>query len=165
MKATELDWNKQITRRLRPEEWPDGVLKQMDAKVIMQLSMLREKTNVPMTPSPVAGAHVRETGNSQHSTQEGTRLSTATDFFVGWINAATVLHEAMAQQGIGGVGIYDKLMLQGTPGDFCMFHIDTRSDDIWWVGTGRDPIEYVYAHQDPDRFHQLIAQMIRRNID
>lgn len=158
--ASELDWQDEITDALQPEEWPEGVLSEIEASVILVLSQLRTSSGVPFFPSPVAGAHVRAEGASQHSTQGGERLSRATDFYVHWHNADHVLEIARRHPAVGGLGIYDSLMLQGTPGDYCMFHIDTRPQRVPWVGHGREPIEYVLQANEPARYHRLIADML-----
>lgn len=160
MKASDLNWSQKVSKHLNPSEWPGDVLQHMTETVILALSDLRTSTGVPMIPSPVEGAHVRQREcASRHCTQGG-RLSDATDFFVAWQHAPRVLLHAAHQGSIGGLGIYDRLMLRGTPGDFCMFHIDTRTQPVRWVGHGREPVEYVYAHEDPARYYALISRMM-----
>jgi len=160
MKASELDWSSKVHPNLSRDEWPGDVLEHMTETVILAQSDLRKSSGVPMIPSPVEGAHVRHREcSSRHCTRNGKRLSDATDFFVRWEHAPRVLLYATHQGSIGGLGIYDRMMLRGTPGDFCMFHIDTRNDRVCWVGHGREPVEYVYSHEDPARYHALISRM------
>ena len=164
MKATELDWSLKVRERLSRDEWPGDVLDHMTETVILALSDLRKTSGVAMIPSPVEGAHVRHRDcPSRHCTRNGSRLSDATDFFVQWQHAPRVLMCAMHQGSIGGLGIYDRMMLRGVPGDFCMFHIDTRTSPARWVGHGREPVEYVYAHQDPARYHARISRMFEQH--
>jgi len=168
--AADLDWDTEVTPYLRPDEWPEGVLGQMDARVVLALSDLREKTDVPMIPSPVSGAHVRDgTSGSRHSVHGGDRLSDATDFFVPWVGAEDVWDAANRHPGIGGIGLYDQMMLRGTPGELCMVHIDCREEeDIAWIGHGRTsagrPQEYVYCRNEPDRFQQLFDEIFNAKL-
>lgn len=166
--AAELDWQASVTENLQPNEWPDDVLEHMTAGVILELSDLREQVGAPVWPSPVLGAHVRHRtrragDGDRHATDNGSRLSDATDFFLRWADAPAYLRHAMRSERIGGIGIYDSMMLDGEPGDHCMMHIDTRPERVMWVGNGREPVEYVLEHSQPKRFYQLISAMLRSN--
>ena len=158
--ATELEWEDNVTAALQPEEWPGDVLDELEAGVVMVMSDIRTGSRAPMWPSPLTGGHVRTGGNSRHSTHGGERLSDAIDYFVRWADAARVLEVARRHPAVGGLGIYDSMMLNGEPGDHCMFHIDTRQDRVCWVGHGREPVEYVSQLHDPARYHRLIGAML-----
>lgn len=160
MKASDLNWAE--VPNFGAREWPSGVLDQMSAGVIRALANARQTLpgSHRIDPSPVAGAHVRPTGSSRHSTRGGARLSDATDFYTDWDYAAAVLAALRRVPEIGGIGIYTDMMWSGQEGDRAMFHIDTRPDRLEWVGwreSRRDPIQYVYLHRDPERYHQIIA--------
>lgn len=143
------------------DEWPAGVLENMNATVILALSKARQAVPAShrMDPSPVPGSHVRKSGTSRHSTFGG-RLSDATDFFTDWAHAWDV-HAALQRiPEIGGIGFYTDMMYRGTEGDRAMFHIDTRPERLNWVGWRTDrhsPTVYVYQHRDPLRYHHILA--------
>ena len=166
--AADMNWDRDVHHRLSPHEWPDGALEWMAPRVILELSSLRKQAGVPMYPSPVLGAHVRHRtrragDGDRHATDNGSRLSDATDFFVRWGDAPAVYRLAQAIPGIRGIGIYDAMMLRGTPGDFCMFHIDAPDEHAGralWVGHGREPVEYVSQATQPGRYYALLSQML-----
>lgn len=161
MRASDLDWT--AIARFTPSEWPAGVLDQMSARVILALDSARNALpeSHQLRPSPVAGAHVRLTGTSRHSTRNGQRLSDATDFFCDWSHAARVLQALRRVPEIGGIGIYTDMVWGGVDGDRCMFHIDCRPDRLEWVGwrqSRRDAIQYVYLSHEPARYHAILSQ-------
>lgn len=158
------EWKKHVTDRLSPEEWPEGVLGGLDATVVVVLSEIRKAVGRSVWPSPVEGAHVRDSGDSRHSTQGGDRLSDATDWFVRWEDAPRFFTAALMHPDTGGVGIYDAMRFREKAGDYCMFHIDLRSDPLVWVGHGRDPVEYVYSSDEPARMYELIHRMFREAV-
>jgi hypothetical protein len=139
MKASELDWGK--LPDFAPGEWPDGVLDQMQARVVQALQDIR---TAPLVPSPVAGAHVREHGTSEHSTDGGRRLANATDFFVAWRDLPHVAAEALAHPDVNGIGVYNAMRYNGEPGERAMMHIDCRPAyrRAYWLGEGREPVTY-----------------------
>lgn len=170
-KASELDWDHEVTRNLRPHEWPEGVLEYVTAESVLLLSDLRTDTGHPMYPSPVEAGHVRHrarrpgpTNGDRHATDNGRRLSDAADFFVAWEDAPVYLRAIMRRAEVGGWGIYNGLMLRGTPGDFCMFHVDLRPEHVAWAGLGRDeygrPAEYVSESAEPSAFYHAVASML-----
>ena len=136
--ALSLDWDKEITPRIRQHEFPAGVLEHMDANVILALSDIRTEVGRPLLPSPVFGAHVRHSvTGSRHSTRDGQRLSDATDFFVAWEDAWAYLETAERHPNINGIGIYtDMLFRDGPEGTWAMIHIDCRPENLKadWVG-------------------------------
>lgn len=161
--AFDARWEGKITPRLQKGEWPDGALARMNIRIIELMSELRERSGVAMFPSPVLGAHVRDSGSSRHAT-EG-RLSDATDFFCSWEGASRVLQEARRIYGIGGIGIYTDMIFRGQPeGVWCMFHIDARPERLEWVGwreSGKHTTQYVYFNSDPAGYHKVLAERAR----
>ena len=139
---------------IKASEFPAGVLNHMEHGIIALLCDLRVAAGVPFIPSPIRGAHIRDSGNSQHSIKGGTRLSTATDFYVSWKSARAVYDLLLADPRVKGLGIYTDMMLYGVQGDMCMFHIDTRPNQLRWVGWRPDtktPLRYVYNQAEMDR--------------
>ena len=142
MKASELDWGE--LPNFSPEEWPGGVLSQMSADLVLCVQEVRRHTG-PLYPSPVAGAHVRDSGASRHSTEGGERLSDATDLFCEWRHVSDIVAEALAHPGINGIGLYNAMIFRGgEPGDWAMVHLDARppSEAACWLGVGREPVRY-----------------------
>ena len=142
MKASELDWDE--LPNFSPDEWPAGVLSQMHEDIIHYVQDVRMHTG-PLYPSPVAGAHVRSSGTSRHSTEGGERLSDATDLFLEWRHVSDIVAEALAHPGINGIGLYDAMIFWGgEPGDWAMIHLDARppSEAAYWMGEGREPVRY-----------------------
>lgn len=167
MKASELNWSDEINPNLAPHEWPGDVLDYMDARIIRVMSDIRSMAGVPMFPSPLQGAHVRHRarrpGNGdRHATDNGKRLADGTDFFVRWEDAPAVVEAIRQHRGIQCFGLYNRMSFKGTPGDFCMIHVDLRDQPISWVGNGRSPIEYVYDVVEPDRFKRLMSEALDR---
>ena len=160
MRASEIPFGK-YTRRFSPTEWPEGVLDRMNPSVLFALFALRERMppGAAFFPSPLPGAHVRDSGTSRHSIAGG-RLSDATDFFVEWSWAFRVWMEAIRMDEIGGLGIYTDMVWK-QPGRFAMFHIDTRPDQTLWLGWREGGVgtalEYVYFDKEPRKFMDLLA--------
>lgn len=156
MRASELDFN--TIKNFLAHEWPEGVLEHMEADVIRVLQSIRFAAGYPVIPSPVPGAHVRHSySGSRHSTKNGTRLSDATDFYCEWPHAQRVWHTILGHPGVGGAGIYTDMMLRGTEGDACMFHIDLRPTRVVWVAWRQDrnsPMNYVYDKAEQQRILQ-----------
>lgn len=161
--ATQLNW---LGQRFSQSEWPEGALRQMDAKVIGALFNIRN--NLPAThalyPSPIYAAHVRndDTG-SRHSIDHGTRLSDATDFFCRREHAAMVWFECMKHPSINGIGVYRNSLFRGSTTDWTMFHIDTRpsSQKAVWAATRatpKDPYIYHSLNQNAQQFFLTLAK-------
>ena len=156
MKASEI---KSWPKNLSPTEWPNGALDQMDATLFTDCVFpLRKLSGIPMTPSPLLGAHVRSDGNSQHSTKGGTRPSTATDIHVSSISRmVAMMNYAEQLPAIGGVGIYFDT---NTP----LVHIDSRKNRLVWIArTGEDgQREYIYRENDPIVFYKVLGEEIKK---
>jgi hypothetical protein len=157
--ASAIDWS--LIHRLSPDEWPDGVLERMDGRVIQALGLIRSQIpdSHEIIPSPVPGAHVRDTGTSRHSTA-GNRLSDATDVFMAWPHVWAALQIARRTAWIGGIGLYTDMMLRGREGDYAMLHIDLRPQRLEWVAWRKSrnhPTQYVYLHADPLKYHRIIG--------
>lgn len=146
MKASDIQhWPDNISA----SEWPDGVLENMEAGVLTEcIFPMRKDSGVPMWPSSLYGAHIRETGTSQHSI-EGGKLARATDMHVKtYSNLLKAFNAALANPAIGGIGLYFDT---NTP----MIHVDTRPNRIMWV---RIDGKYIYAHKNPMDFYKAIAE-------
>ena len=166
-KASELDWGREVSPHLKPDEWPENVLDHLEARTVLTLSELREDVKRPAFPSPVYGAHVRHrvrspgaSNGDRHATDDDRRLSDATDFFVHWRDAQAYFRAVQRHPKIGGNGVYNRMMLRGTPGDFCMFHVDSRPERVNWVGDGREPVIYVMETAEPRTYFSLLAEMM-----
>lgn len=163
MNANNLDWNGQ---RFSPEEFPEGVLSQMDSRVIAALFDIRNAlpASCPLWPSPLYGAHVRndDTG-SMHSLNHGRNLSRATDFFCNRSQANLVWLTTLMQPRVHGVGIYRNSLFKGSVNDFCMIHLDVRphSSRAIWVADRENPSEpftYYSLNKNPREFTEVLAK-------
>jgi hypothetical protein len=140
---------------LQPTEWPEGVIENMDPKILTAAVDLRTESGVAMTPSPIFEGHVRKIGNSRHSINNGKRLSDATDFFVKSdvssiykvIQAIHRIHE------ITGWGIY----FDTKPS--VMFHIDCRPNILNWIRVSK---EYIYAVNDPSMYYEELSKQLEK---
>lgn len=145
-----------LTESFNPDEWPAGVLDQMHPDLFHNcLFPLREQSGVPMTPSPLAAAHVRTQGNSRHSTQGGKRLSDATDSFIPTHSASIIRWLTTAQRipAIGGIGLY----FDTKPS--VMTHIDARPERLQWIRVEGD---YIYMHRDPSMYFAELAKQLEK---
>ena len=139
---------------LQPDEWPLGVLEQMDPALLNNAVIpLRQMSGIAMTPSPLAEAHVRSEGESRHSTKRGTRLSDATDLFIDNSQAANMWRWAQQVTDIGGFGMY----FDTNPST--MIHIDTRPDRLLWIRVGG---AYIYEHRDPAFFYTQLGRQLEK---
>lgn len=156
MKASEI---KKWPVNLSASEWPNGALEQMDANLFVDCVFpLRKSSGIPMTPSSLLGAHVRSDGNSQHSTQGGTRLSTATDIQVSSISRmVSVMNYAEQLPSIGGIGIYFDT---NKP----LIHIDSRKGRLVWIARKNEKgeREYIYRENDSIKFYKTLAEEIKK---
>lgn len=158
MKATELGkWH----AKFKPSEFPKGVLEHLDAKVLTDILFpLRDLCGVPLKPSQLADAHVRhEVGKSQHCTNKGTRLSTATDVHVSnHESMLKVLSYAEGLNTVGGIGIYFDT---NTP----MLHLDlveVRGSRLVWLRNKHG--KYVYRENNYIEFvKELYEQVVKSN--
>lgn len=138
-------------------EFPGEAAKWMDARLMEDIIFqARESTGVPMWPSKLERAHVRhEASKSQHSTQDKTGLSRATDFHVkSYGELLRVMAYLEQNDSVGGIGLYFDT---NTP----MFHVDlmeSRGRRLVWVRTrGGD---YVYRENDFLRFYEVLAEQL-----
>jgi len=139
---------------LLPDEWPNGVLEQMDPALFNNAVIpLRQMSGIAMTPSPLPEAHVRHEGESRHSTKRGTRLSDATDLFINGSQAADMWRLAQRIPDIGGFGMY----FDTNPS--IMIHIDTRPDRLLWIRVGG---AYIYEHRDPAFFYTQLGRQLEK---
>lgn len=162
MKSSQLSFN---NTRFSPSEFPPGVLDQMDSRVILALFDLRNSlpNDCAIFPSPLVGAHVRQTGTSRHSTNNGLRLSDATDFFVHRRFARQVWFEILKSPDINGIGCYQHSFFRNDERAFTMFHIDTRpvAEKAMWVGARNSRHENFtyYSFQNNSRkFFETLSQ-------
>lgn len=150
---SEIDWAQ--TKYFAPHEWPAGVLPQMNPELLHEVFELRSRVSSAgaMTPSPLHDAHVRATGSSRHSTNNGQRLSDATDLFVAsWTGLWEVWREAQ-RLGFGGIGVYADTRIAGKPRP--MVHLDMRPERVLWLR--HSGAQYVYYNSDPIAFFRAVA--------
>lgn len=150
---SEIDWGR--TQHFSPDEWPEGVLPKMNPELLHELFKLRARVSnyAAMTPSPLPDAHVRATGSSRHSTNNGQRLSDATDIFLAsWKGLWEVLREAQ-RMNFGGIGVYADTRIAGKPSP--MVHLDMRPERVLWLR--HSGAQYVYYNSDPIAFFRAVA--------
>lgn len=136
-------------------EFPGEAAEWMDARLMTEIVFpLRETSGVPMWPSKLERAHVRhEASDSQHSTQNKTELSRATDFHVRDYESLVKMMALLEQnEAVGGIGLYFDT---NTP----MFHVDlmaSRGLRLVWVRTRAG--DYVYRENGYKVFYETLAQ-------
>lgn len=132
--------------KFKPEDWPGNTLQHMSRELFIRgVFPLRAESGIPMWPSQLAAAHVREDGKSQHSTNFYTRLSQATDMHVkSYENLISIMAVADKMELIGGIGLYFDTH---TP----MFHIDMRKDKLMWIRTKAG--KYIYRENNHIEFY------------
>jgi len=161
-KATQLDWT--TIKHFAPSEWPDGVLKHMDASIIEAINQVRRAvpTTHALIPSPVPRGHVRhEESDSRHATNNGKRLSDATDLFCRWRHLWALWQAATHVPSVGGLGVYTDMTYGGEFRSMPMLHIDCRPDRLLWVAwrdNSDDPLKYTYLSNKPQQFFRLLAE-------
>lgn len=118
-------------RFIKKNEFPDGVIDWLHSDVIQQLESFRRAlpSDCYFTPSPLPTAHIRQTGNSQHSINSNQQLSVATDIFVPakyWWKVY-----CLASRYFNGIGFYLDMVQnrKNTP----MFHFDLREFPVIWT--------------------------------
>lgn len=172
MKASELDFSK--IDKLSYNEYPVGVLDRMSSKIIELQAKIRSLSpDFVMIPSPVFGAHVRDSSKSAHSTSwdgaPNSRLSTATDFYTSWSAVPKIWEWAQSVPELGGFGLYLDTFYDGVSRP--LFHIDTmesRGQRLVWLrycryntfhvpGKKKDS-KYVYQSTDWGKFHTVLAE-------
>jgi len=147
---TKINW----PREFSANEWPSGAIDRMDPKVFNDcLFPLRQLLGVPMRPSQLLGAHVRDTGTSRHSNTGG-RLSDATDMHVpklaDMVRAYSLIRRVPA---IGGFGMYWDT---NEP----LIHIDARPDKLCWQ---RINGKFIYD-TDSVAFHKALGEQINARV-
>ena len=156
MKANEI---KKWPQNMQPHEWPGGTLKHMDADLFTDCVFpLRQSSGIPMTPSSLFGAHVRDDeSGSQHNTKGGKRLSTATDLQVSSIGRMISVMVAAEQiPAIGGIGIYFDT---NKP----MIHIDSREGRLLWLCHKENGKRvYLYRENDPIKFYVKLGELLSK---
>ena len=153
----------EAAQHFNASEWPGEVLSWMHPKVIRLLARWRDAAGVPMYPSPVERAHVRhEASGSRHSTNNGERLSDATDVFLSWNGFWPALAVLEQESEAGGIGLYTDMLYRGdAPGAWVMVHVDTRPERLKWVAyrdSESEPLVYVYEADEPQRYHRILAE-------
>lgn len=140
---------------LQPTEWPSGATEYMDPKILRAAVDLRKLSGVAMTPSPIYEGHVRQEGNSRHSTKNGERLSDATDFFIksDVSSVYRMFQSVLSIPSIKGFGLY----FDTKPS--VMVHIDCRPDPLEWL---RVDGEYIYAVNDPCLYFSELAKQMEK---
>lgn len=157
-KAIDLDFS---GTSFKKSEWPDGTLEQMSEDPVLALFDIRSQmpSDAFIYPSPVAGAHVRKSGTSRHSTRNGKRLSDATDFFVPWEYHMEYLTLILMHEDIGGMGIYTDMLFRGKLNGHCMFHIDCRPErEQWyaWREDRNDSLKYISFRYERKRAMEML---------
>jgi len=149
-----IDWISEFS----PSEWPSDCTQDMEPSLFTDcLFPLRINSGVPMTPSPLLEAHVRNKGESRHSLRGGRRKSDASDLFIGTNrqDVARVLREAFRIGQIGGFGLYPTTQLDGKRN--VMIHIDHRPERLVWLRVGDD---YIYEVSDPPFFYAELSRQL-----
>jgi len=151
------------TSNFSPSEWPvPEDLKYVNAEVLYNLDITRYAFGRSVFPSGVPDGLVRRTGskNSRHYIGDGS-LGKAVDVFPSvavmdfWICAV----ENTVWQGIG---VYlDTNVNRRQPQPMVHLDIDRRKhgNRVFWV---RNRGEYIYKHEEPEKFWDLIAEASTR---
>jgi hypothetical protein len=145
---------------LHVDEWPQEAIPYMTGKIIQTSIMIREITGCSMIPSPDPAAHVRhDSGTSQHSTDNKTKKSTATDQFLNNGQVATFWVLAQTCPDLGGFGLYFDTRLNGKKR--VMAHLDNRKDRMLWLCPDQEKREYIYYHKEPSRYLQVLGEQFK----
>lgn len=141
--------------QLQAHEWPGSVIEDMHPSILSAAVDVRMESGVPMTPSSIIEAHVRHEGDSRHSTEGGTRLSDATDYFIPSDVDSTykMIQAVQRHPSIGGWGVY----FDTKPS--VMFHIDGRPQPLQWLRVNGI---YIYAYKDPAFYYAELAKQLEK---
>lgn len=132
-------------------------LNRVNAALIVTLQSLRDKTGIPIYPSPVPGAWARTDGSETSRHYAVGRLSDAGDIFPERGRYLELLFRVQQLPNIGGIGIYaDTNGLDGHP--WPMMHIDMRQYDlrVLWARDG----DYHTLNSDPVGFARVLQKII-----
>lgn len=145
---------------LQINEWPQKIIHKVHTRMFDIAIEHRSISGCVMIPSPDPEAHVRFTdGNSLHCVgADGLGMSHAGDFFGRNDQADKMWAASIANERIGGVGIYFDTHLNGERR--AMYHFDdfeVRKAHVWWVCPNAEKREYIYYHKDPLAYLRALA--------
>jgi len=156
MKASELDPQ---TYHNFPEFAEYGIpLELVSASLLVTLQGIRDKTGIPITPSPVHDGWARTDGSKTSRHYAVGRLSDAGDVFAARGRGLDLWLRLIETSNIGAIGLYaDTNGPDGSP--WLMIHLDLRSarQKVLWVRDER----YVYFHQDRVDFWRVVSEIIK----
>lgn len=132
-----LDWDH--LDHFSPDEFPDGVLENIEADLVISLEGYRDVLGFPVIPSPVVAGWFRKDGSATSRHYAFNRLSDGGDVFP-QCDIRQAFLVALNCQWWGGIGIYlDTTGPSGQPEP--MLHLDLRPGrTIWMRYEGR----YIY---------------------
>lgn len=149
--ATKLNWK--TIDNFSKDEFPEGVLANLDAEFIRTLSKFRDNLGSELYPSPLPDGWVRTKGSKGSQHYAVGRLSTAGDVFLSESQDPRTAFTRACQY-FKGVGIYYDTIYEGKPR--IMLHIDTRDTATTWC---RHKGNYIYPNKskaEADTFYFLL---------
>lgn len=143
-------------RTFSPNEWPGDAASRIAPKTLNALFKVRELSGIPMRPSPVERAHIREeTGTSRHQAPS----HDATDLFLLVDDVPTFLLAAQEVPELTGIGVYLNRTL-GTR-TLPLVHLDTRPGRrIMWIQESNGA-PYIYAGTNPLQYYRILFEHIK----
>ena len=156
MKASELD---PLVYHSFPEFAEYGIpLELVSAALITTLQHVRDKTGIPITPSPVHEGWARTSGSKTSRHYAVDRLSDAGDIFPARGRCLELWARLLETSNIGAVGLYsDTRGVDGAP--WPMIHLDLRKtrQKVLWVRDG----DYYYLPQNQIDFWRVVSKIAK----
>ena len=132
-------------------------LDKLNAATLITLQTVRDRTGIPVIPSPLPDGWARTDGSKTSRHYAVGRLSDAGDIFPARGRCMELWARLQAVQNIGAVGLYcDTRGPDGAP--WPMIHFDLRNarNKLLWARDG----DYFYLHKQPGRFWQIVQKII-----
>lgn len=150
--ADAMDWRG--VRYFTKNEFPEGVLKHLEAEFILSLEGYRDRLGDVILPSPIKSAWYRTKGSMTSRHYAVDRLSDAGDIFP-QCDIRKALMVAMACKWWGGIGVYlDTTGPSGRPEP--MLHLDMRLErKLWMRYSGR----YIYPMNSQEELNEFFKRL------
>jgi len=146
-----------------PEFARHGIpLNLVSAELILCLQQIRDKTGIPIYPSPLPSAWARTDGSQTSRHYAVNRLSDAGDVFPDRGRFLELYLHLQQVSDIGGIGIYaDTNGPDGEP--WPMIHFDLRPVNlrVFWARDGK----YCSLAKDPAGYARVLAKIIEMEAD
>lgn len=133
-------------------------LELVSASLLVTLQSVRDKTGIPITPSPLSDGWVRTSGSETSRHYAVNRLSDAGDIFPAKGRCLELWARLLETSNIGAIGLYaDTNGPDGSPWPMIHFDLrDARQKVLW----GRDG-EYFYLPQDRVEFWRVVDKILK----